>query len=209
MLGIQLYSVVSLHKGPVMRNVYPDHDVIMTFERFKLQWTYKTPFTSLSRNCFTQMVCLASVGNPLWNQDDLTTGLLHNWTSCTCNIFILQWATSFCGYLVPAMSVLKVELTSINDGSVTHAWLLLGSTVIATCSYGNGGILTLWHENAFRITGPLWGEFTGNRRFPLTNGQSCRVLVFSLLLIWISCRTNSRVTVMTWWRHCNGTRQIF
>ena len=147
--------------------------------------------------------------NPLWNQDDLTTGLLHNWTYSTCNIFILQWATSFCEYLVPTMSVLKVELTSINDGSVTHAWLLLGSTVIATCSYGNGGILTLWHENAFRITGPLWGEFTGNRRFPPTNGQSCRVLVFSLLLVWISCRTNSRVTVMTWWRHCNGTRQIF
>ena len=28
-----------------------------------------------------------------------------------------------------------------------------------------------WHENTFRVTGPLWGESTGHRWFILTAGQ--------------------------------------
>ena len=29
-------------------------------------------------------------------------------------------------------------------------------------------MMTLWDGNIFRITGPLWGEFTGHRWIPLT-----------------------------------------
>ena len=37
----------------------------------------------------------------------------------------------------------------------------------------------LWcHDRAFGITGPLWGESTGNRWIPLTKGQWYGVLVF-------------------------------
>ena len=38
------------------------------------------------------------------------------------------------------------------------------------------------HEKTFRITGPLWEEFTGHLLFPLTGGQSCNALVFLLPL---------------------------
>ena len=29
-------------------------------------------------------------------------------------------------------------------------------------------MMKLWDGNIFRITGPLWGEFTGHRWIPLT-----------------------------------------
>ena len=35
----------------------------------------------------------------------------------------------------------------------------------------NPKITTSWYGNGFRITGPLWGESTGYRWIPLTNGK--------------------------------------
>ena len=32
-------------------------------------------------------------------------------------------------------------------------------------------IMTSWHENAFRVTGPLWGESIVDRWIPFTKGQ--------------------------------------
>ena len=32
-------------------------------------------------------------------------------------------------------------------------------------------IVTSWHGNTFRIMSPLWGESTGHRWIPLTEGQ--------------------------------------
>ena len=34
------------------------------------------------------------------------------------------------------------------------------------------------HGNAFRITGPLWGESTGHRWIPRTKDQKCETLAF-------------------------------
>ena len=46
-------------------------------------------------------------------------------------------------------------------------------------------MVTSWHVNAFRITGPLWTQSSGH--------QWWRALMFSLLLAWKRCLTNSRI----------------
>ena len=35
----------------------------------------------------------------------------------------------------------------------------------------NNCMMTSWHKIIFRVTGPLWGEYTGDRWIPLTKGQ--------------------------------------
>ena len=42
-----------------------------------------------------------------------------------------------------------------------------------------------WHENAFRIAGPLWGESTGD--------QWCEVLMFHLMPTWKTCLNNQSI----------------
>ena len=44
--------------------------------------------------------------------------------------------------------------------------------------YGSGIILTSWSGNAFRVTGPLWGESIGHRWIPLIKGQQCGLWYF-------------------------------
>ena len=60
---------------------------------------------------------------------------------------------------------------------------------------------TPWHRKAFRITSPLWGESTGNRRFIITVMQSFDIFI----KVWWICKTNSSVTgdLSVMWRHCN------
>ena len=43
-------------------------------------------------------------------------------------------------------------------------------------------MMTAWHRNTFHITGPLWGESTGDRWITLTKGQLWGALVFLLLI---------------------------
>ena len=43
---------------------------------------------------------------------------------------------------------------------------------------------TFWHRNVYHITGSLCGEFTSHLWIAPTKGQWCRVLLFSLLLVW-------------------------
>ena len=67
-------------------------------------------------------------------------------------------------------------------------------------------IMKLWHGNAKRITGRLWGESTRHWWIFLTQVQCCGTLVFPLLLAWIGCWTNSSVAGKSK-RHdtrCNG-----
>ena len=45
--------------------------------------------------------------------------------------------------------------------------------------------------NIFRVTGPLWGEFTGHRWIP-RKGQWCGALMFSLICAWINGWVNNR-----------------
>ena len=60
--------------------------------------------------------------------------------------------------------------------------------------------MTSWNGNIFRITGPLWGESTGNRWIPLTQGKSRRALMFSLVDDWTSEQTAvQRVEMMVIW----------
>ena len=51
-------------------------------------------------------------------------------------------------------------------------------------------IKTPWHQNAFCITGPLWGEFLGSTH----KSSAMRALMIYLFLAWTSCWTNSRRT---------------
>ena len=51
-----------------------------------------------------------------------------------------------------------------------------------------------WIGSAFRITGHLWWESTDDRWIPLTKGQWCGALVFSLMSAWSNCWTNKRVS---------------
>ena len=50
----------------------------------------------------------------------------------------------------------------------------------------NVSMIMSWHGNAFRITGPLWGESTVHWWITLTKGQWCVPLVFPSLIVWTS-----------------------
>ena len=52
-------------------------------------------------------------------------------------------------------------------------------------------MMTSSNGNIFRITGPLCGEFTGERWIPRTNGQWRRTLIFSLISAWINGWVNN------------------
>ena len=75
-------------------------------------------------------------------------------------------------------------------------------------------MMTSRYGKAFRITGPLFRgiQFTDDR----SKGWWCRALVFSLLLSWVSCQTNSWVAddlrchgaheTSLWWEPINTLR---
>ena len=46
--------------------------------------------------------------------------------------------------------------------------------------------------NIFRITGPLYGEFTGHRWVPLTRSSDAELCFFSLICAWINSGENNR-----------------
>ena len=52
-------------------------------------------------------------------------------------------------------------------------------------------MMTSSNGNIFRVTGPLWGEFTGHRWIPLTS-QWRGALMFSLIWPWTNGRINNR-----------------
>ena len=69
------------------------------------------------------------------------------------------------------------------------------------CLFGPNGSI-------FRVTGPLWGEFTGHRWIPHTKASNAKFDVFS------DVRRNKRYSKQSWgwwfatlscslWRHCN------
>ena len=71
-------------------------------------------------------------------------------------------------------------------------------------------MMTSSNGNIFRITGPLCGEFTGDRWIPLTKASNAGgTLMFPLI-----CALNKRLSKQSWgwwfetpsrslWRHCN------
>ena len=53
-------------------------------------------------------------------------------------------------------------------------------------------IMTPWNGNIFRVTGPLWGEFTGHRVNSPHKGQWLAALMFSFIWAWINGWINNR-----------------
>ena len=53
-------------------------------------------------------------------------------------------------------------------------------------------MMTSSNENIFRVTGPLCGEFVGDRWIPPHKGQRRGTLMFSLICVWINGRVNNR-----------------
>ena len=62
-----------------------------------------------------------------------------------------------------------------------------------------------WDENAFRITGPMWGESMGQWWISPQNSTWYDTLAFCLLITWTSCWTNSRFPVIETQR-CNNAQ---
>ena len=52
--------------------------------------------------------------------------------------------------------------------------------------------MTSSNENIFRVTGLLWGEFTGHRWIPLTKASDAELWFFSLICAWIKGWVNNR-----------------
>ena len=46
--------------------------------------------------------------------------------------------------------------------------------------------MTSWNGNIFRVTGPLWGEFTGHRWIPLTKARDAGLWCFLLSAPWMN-----------------------
>ena len=72
-------------------------------------------------------------------------------------------------------------------------------------------MMTSLNENIFRVTGPLYGEFTGHRWIPSQRPVTQRFGVF------FDLRLNKRLSKQSWrrwfethsrslWRHCNDKR---
>ena len=53
-------------------------------------------------------------------------------------------------------------------------------------------MMTLSNGRNFRVTGPLCGEFTGQRWIPLTEARDAGLLIFPLTCTWINGWVNNR-----------------
>ena len=53
-------------------------------------------------------------------------------------------------------------------------------------------MMTSSNGNIFRVTGPLWGEFTGQRWIPLTNASDAELWCFLWSAPWRNCWVNNR-----------------
>ena len=72
-------------------------------------------------------------------------------------------------------------------------------------------MMTSSNENIYRVTGPLWGEFTGHRWTPLTNASDVELWCVLHLNKRLSKPSRRRWFETPWlslWRHCNDLRVI-
>ena len=53
-------------------------------------------------------------------------------------------------------------------------------------------MMTSSNGNSFRVTGPLWGEFTGHRWITLTKASDAELWCFALICAWINSCANNR-----------------
>ena len=70
-------------------------------------------------------------------------------------------------------------------------------------------MMTSSNGNIFRVTGPLWGEFTGRRWTFLTKAQWRGALMFSLICASINaCGRWFETPLRSLWRHCNAVNWV-
>ena len=94
-------------------------------------------------------------------------------------------------------------LVQCQKGNVLITFSGLMSKGQHNMSHNNAPMTTSWHGNIFQVTDSLWGESTGYQWIPLTKGQwpvdfshkgpVMLLVMFSLMLAWTNCWTNSRV----------------
>ena len=97
--------------------------------------------------------------------------------------------------------------------SEMHIFLTLSeinrTELAKTSSYLACFMMTSWYGNIFRISGPLCEETTGHQKIPLTKASDRHIIMFSLLLAWTKCWSNSLVATHSrnltfMWYHCNA-----
>ena len=79
-------------------------------------------------------------------------------------------------------------------------------TLLKKCIVGNN-MMTSSNTNFFRVTGPLWVEFTGHQWIPLTKASDAELWSF----LWSAPERLSKQSGCRWftsplhllWRHCN------
>ena len=92
-----------------------------------------------------------------------------------------------------------------------YNWLWHGQFPAKLHAIDNSGgfMMTSSNRNIFRVTGPLWGEFTGHRWIPRTQRPVTRSFA-----VFFDLRLNIRLSKQSWgwwyempshllWRHCN------
>ena len=102
----------------------------------------------------------------------------------------------------------NLELTKYGHTCIIrHLTVILFIGVLQACAIGHGALLIFidihlyqrqmrsTHDDVikwkyfFRVTGRVWGEFTGHRWIPRTNASDA---MFSLILAWINSWVNNR-----------------
>ena len=99
---------------------------------------------------------------------------------------------------------------------IEHYIQRLMNQVVFCCGYITDGfchiMMTSSNGNIFRVTGPLCGEFTGDRWIPRTKTSDAD--------LWIDLCLNKRLSKQSWdwwfdtrshplWRHCNFPQDYF
>ena len=93
---------------------------------------------------------------------------------CSCNVTV-----------VTSHFMHNLTLSAIYICSANAIWKqCAGCCILLRSSAGGLAMTTSLNRDAFRVAGPLWGESIGQRWIPLTEGQWCRALMFSLMYVW-------------------------
>ena len=97
----------------------------------------------------------------------------------------------------PGTGEFPVQMASYTENvSIWWCHHVYASRMFATAATGR--YVTSWHGNAFRITGPLWGESTGDQCDSPHKGPVMWTLMFSALSTSASCRTRSCGSETPW-----------
>ena len=158
--GIQLYPWDSPHKGPVMQNLWIYFYVVTS------SWT---------RHVITVKFNII----PIYNS---TISIIWQ---LNAPVYLAADPRTVNGLVYPTGLIgLRngFNPTSL-IGLISQTWVSsnIWDCVWDWCWYTR---MMPRHRNTFCNTGPLWGDSTGDWWIPLTKGQWCRTLVFSLLLAW-------------------------